>query len=203
MSGFKGLYIHIPFCLHKCKYCDFISFCGQEELYDLYIDKLSEEALEFEGENIDTIFIGGGTPTVLSPAQLSKLFCSINKTFNISPECEFTVEANPKTLFAEKLSVLKEYGVNRISVGVQSFNDDELQKIGRIHTGKNAYNTIDMIKKCGFENISIDLMLSLPGQNEDSLFKTLDTAVRIDPSHISCYSLILEEGTKLYEESTS
>ncbi|MDY3928245.1 MAG: radical SAM family heme chaperone HemW [Clostridia bacterium] len=203
MNDFKGLYIHIPFCIRKCKYCDFVSYCGQEENYDLYIEKLSEEAEEFKGENIDSVFIGGGTPTILSSAQLSKLLRTINNNFNISPDCEFSIEANPKTLDKEKLQILKYGGVNRISVGVQSFCDEELKKIGRIHNAENAYNTLVMIKDAGFENLNIDLMLSLPGQNEDSLLKTLNRAMEISPTHISCYSLILEEGTRLFEEYQS
>ena len=203
MNISKGLYIHIPFCLQKCKYCDFVSFCGQEEQYDLYIDKLLTEASEYKGENVDTVFIGGGTPTILSVSQLSKLFSGIYKTFHVCNGYEFSIESNPKTLDNDKLSILKEYGINRISVGVQSFNNNELKAIGRIHDAESAYNTINMIKKHGFDNINIDIMLSLPGQTEDSLYNTINTAVQLNPTHISCYSLILEEGTKLYDEYAS
>jgi len=195
-----GLYFHIPFCLKKCKYCDFVSFDDSNLKKDAYLDALFNEMEEYKGEKADTVFIGGGTPTSLSMVQLEKLLTKIRESFIISKDAEFTIEANPKTLDAEKLSILKKYGVNRISVGVQSFCNDELLKIGRVHTAEEAIDTVELIKKSGFENFSIDLMSALPGQRFESFKKNLETAVAINPKHISCYSLIIEENTPLFEE---
>lgn len=194
-----GLYVHIPFCIRKCKYCDFVSFDCSDSLKGSYIDMLETEAEKYRGIEVDTVFVGGGTPTSLEVEELEKLLKIIKCNFIIN-NAEFTVEANPKTLTEKKLKILKTYGVNRISVGVQSFDDDELLRIGRIHDAKNAFETIELIKKCGFENISIDLMSALPSQSFESFSKSLKTAVLCKPSHISCYSLILEEGTPLFLE---
>ena len=196
----RGLYIHIPFCLKKCKYCDFISFTNKENQFDKYLEALKREAQEYNGEEINTVFIGGGTPTILSCEQLSFLFEIINTNFEISKNSEFTIEANPKTVDKEKLSVLKKGGVNRISIGVQSFCDNELKSIGRVHKSKEAIKTAELIKAFGGFDLNIDLMLSLPHQTEESLLKTLYKTVNLNPSHISCYSLILEEGTPLHNE---
>lgn len=195
-----GLYIHIPFCKKKCKYCDFISFCDKNDYFDEYIDKLLAEAKEYQAKAVDTVFIGGGTPTVLNEEQLSRLILGLSKIFLLTTDKEFSVEANPGTLNDRKLSVLKECGVNRLSIGVQSFKDSELCDIGRIHSSRDAYDAVMMAKKAGFENINIDLMLNLPNQTKESLEMSLKTAVRLGVSHISCYSLILEENTPLYNE---
>ena len=203
MNNYKGLYIHIPFCKKKCKYCDFISYTGREDIFDKYIEKLSDEALEYKGSEIDTVFIGGGTPSLLSCEQLKKLTEIIITTFVLSDDCEFTIEANPKTLDGDKLKTLKMCGINRISLGVQSFCDNELKVIGRIHDAKTAYNTVELIKEYGFDNFNLDLMMNLPNQTKKSLSKTLETAISLNPSHISCYSLILEENTPLFEEYES
>ncbi|MCC8161366.1 MAG: radical SAM family heme chaperone HemW [Oscillospiraceae bacterium] len=196
----KGLYIHIPFCKRKCAYCDFVSYSGMEHLADKYIGALAAEAEEYRGETIDSIFVGGGTPSLLSAAQIDKITRICTDTFNISPDCEFTFEANPGTLDDDKLKAMLSGGVNRISVGVQSFNDGELRKIGRIHDAQTAYNTICHIKETGFSNINIDLMTALPCQSMQSLKKTLDTAVSLPVTHISAYSLIVEDGTPLERE---
>ena len=196
----KGLYIHIPFCLKKCKYCDFISFTNKENQFDKYLEALKREAQEYNGEEINTVFIGGGTPTILSCAQLSFLFEIINKTFKIKENADFTIEANPKTLDKEKLNILKSGGVTRISIGVQSFNNNELKLIGRVHNSHEAIKTAELINNFGEFDLNIDLMLSLPHQTEESLLKTLYKTVNLNPSHISCYSLILEEGTPLHNE---
>lgn len=194
-----GLYVHIPFCLKKCKYCDFVSFDGCQDK-ESYIDALIGEMSEYRGVFCDTVFIGGGTPTSLTANQLKKLLRAVKENFSLAENAEFTVEANPKTLDKEKLTILKENGVNRISVGVQSFSDDELMKIGRVHTAEDAKNTLQAIKESGFENFSLDLMSALPSQSFESFKKTLETAVMQKPKHISCYSLILEEGTPLNDE---
>lgn len=196
----RGLYIHIPFCLKKCKYCDFNSFTFSCEDKASYLDALIKNMQVYKGEKIDTIFIGGGTPTTLSYEELGRLLDAVNSTFELSADYDFTVEMNPKTVDRDKLSVLKEKCVNRLSLGVQSFNDEELLKIGRIHTSQDAIETVSLIKECGFDNFSIDLMSALPGQTTESFLESLNTAIGLNPKHISCYSLILEDGTPLYEE---
>lgn len=194
----RGLYIHIPFCLSKCKYCDFLSFTQGDVA--AYTEALCREISERGGEMIDSVFVGGGTPTSIADGFLDKIFNSIHKSFSLSSDAEWTVEANPKTLGREKLSLLRRLGVNRLSVGVQSFNDSELAAIGRIHTAREAEETIFEAGEY-FDNINIDLISALPGQNIESFRHTLKKAAALDVSHISCYSLILEEGTPLYSEN--
>ena len=200
MDKNRGLYVHIPFCKKKCKYCDFISFTEMNDCFSLYLDALREEIKEYKNFKIDTVFIGGGTPSIFSVNQLDRLFGMIYDNFNILPDCEFTIEINPKTLDKDKLLSLKKSGVNRLSIGVQSFNDNELKAIGRIHNSKTAKDTIELINDEGFKNFNIDIMLGLPHQTLQSLEYTLKTALSYNPAHISCYSLILEENTQLYEE---
>lgn len=193
----KGLYIHIPFCRQKCRYCDFVSFTGMENMTERYIEALKNEAEKYRGQPVDTIFLGGGTPTVLTAEQLTAVTKICFDYFDVQSNYEFTVEANPGTLDDSKITAMLAGGVNRISVGVQSFNDGELQKIGRIHNAETAYNTICHLKKMGFNNINIDIMTALPSQTRESLAKTLKTAVSLPVTHISAYSLIIEDGTPL------
>lgn len=195
----KGLYVHIPFCIKKCKYCDFNSFCASEKLREDYIGALCREMERYNKTEVDTVFVGGGTPTCLTIAQLEQVFCGIKENFSIANGAEITIEANPKTLDTTKLKTLKTCGVNRISIGVQSFDDAELKALGRVHTGDEAAETVKAAKRY-FDNVSIDLMCAIPGQTAESLSKTLDRAFSLNPSHISCYSLILEEGTPLFAE---
>lgn len=192
-----GLYIHIPFCIKKCAYCDFVSFTEGD--YDAYLTALLDEMKKYKGEAVDTVFIGGGTPTALSEKQLQRLLDAVNDTFIIEKDAEFTVEANPGTLSEEKLEVLKSGGVNRLSIGVQSFDDRLLKIIGRIHDAKTAVETVNTAKKY-FDNINIDIMSALPESDLKSFIDTLKTAVSLGTTHISCYSLILEEGTPLYDK---
>ncbi len=193
----KGLYVHIPFCIKKCKYCDFVSFtCGDKSAY---IEELCKELSKYNGEKIDTVFIGGGTPTILSEALLEKLILCIKTTFKLDKNTEWSIEANPKTVDERKLKLLAKHGINRISIGVQSFNDNELAAIGRAHNAKEAIETVELAKKY-FDNINIDLIFALPNQTFESFLNTLNTAISLNTSHISCYSLILEEGTPLYNE---
>lgn len=193
----KGLYIHIPFCVKKCDYCDFVSFSGKETYLEGYIQKLAEEMKEYNGEKINSVFIGGGTPTVLSASLITRLCTDIKRYFNLSSDTEWTIEANPGTLTDEKIFSMLEGGINRISVGVQSFNDTELKAIGRIHNAQSAYDTVLKLNKAGFSNISIDLMESLPFQTEESFKSTLKTATELPLRHISVYSLIIEDNTPL------
>lgn len=193
----NGIYIHIPFCKRKCAYCDFVSYAGQENYADAYIDALGNEMKEYAGEKADTIFIGGGTPSILTAGQIKRLSKMVFDNFDIAENYEFTVEANPGTLDDAKITAMLESGINRISVGVQSFNDDELKAIGRIHNAETAYKTILDLKKAGFSNINLDLMTALPNQTMASLKNTLKTAVSLPVTHISAYSLIIEDGTPL------
>lgn len=194
-----GLYIHIPFCIKKCRYCDFVSFCDCELFFDEYLDALLNEAKEYSGFSFDSVFIGGGTPTILSDTQLKRLLSQIHNIFDIQCNAEISIEANPKTLTEEKLSVLSKNGVNRMSIGVQSFSDSELSFLGRIHSSVDAIDTIKLSKKY-FNNLNIDLMFALPQQTKEAVLSSLKTAVSLSPAHLSCYSLILEEGTPLFKE---
>lgn len=196
----KGIYIHIPFCKQKCKYCDFVSYANMEYLQEEYISALIKEAEQYRGEKADTVFIGGGTPSVLSAVQIKRLADMCFEVFDLQQNCEFTMELNPGTLNNEKIRAMLEGGVNRVSVGVQSFSDGELTKIGRIHDAKTAYDTVETLNKAGFSNISIDLMTALPGQTPQSLMNTLKTACELPVSHISAYGLIIEKGTRLEKE---
>lgn len=193
----RGLYIHIPFCVKKCRYCDFVSYCNALTDADAYIEALINEMQEFCGSEVDTIFIGGGTPTVLNKCQLELLCNEIFKNFRVSTDYEFTIEANPGTIDFEKARMLHENGVNRISLGVQSFNDSELEFLGRIHDMKTAYETVWDVHRAGFSNISIDIMTALPYQTKETLKRTIETAMELPIKHISAYSLIIEDGTPL------
>lgn len=196
----RGIYIHIPFCVKKCKYCDFVSFADRTDEFSGYVSAVIDEMAEYRGERVDTIFIGGGTPTVLPYKELGRLIGECFKNFNIASDYEFTVEANPETVTDDKIKAMLFGGVNRVSVGAQSFNDAELKKIGRIHDAKTAYNTICQLKEMGFNNINLDLMTALPNQTRESLSRTLETALSLPITHISAYSLIIEENTPLERE---
>ncbi|WP_291964989.1 radical SAM family heme chaperone HemW [Caloramator sp.] len=189
----KGLYIHIPFCKSKCYYCDFNSIVNTE-YQDEYIEALIREINLLEEKNFDTIFIGGGTPTILSIKNLEKLLSSLEK---FTPK-EFTIEANPGTLNLEKLNMLKKYGVNRLSIGLQSTDNKVLKKLGRIHTYEQFLINFKDAKSLGFKNINVDLMFNLPDQNVKEFIETLLNVIKLEPQHISCYSLIIEENTKFY-----
>ncbi len=194
----SGLYIHIPFCVRKCLYCDFPSYAECDFYFEAYIDALLKEGDKYRGERVDTVFIGGGTPTVLSPRLIQKLLSGINNCFSVSDDAEFSVEANPGTVTAEKLEALQACGVNRISVGVQSVCDRELQALGRIHNGETALETLELVKKY-FDNVNADIMMSIPYQTRESLIKTLEAVSEKGVTHMSCYSLIIEEGTPFYK----
>ena len=193
-----GLYIHIPFCIRKCRYCDFVSYCTGDR--EAYLDALIGEMHLYRGYEIGTVFIGGGTPTVLETRQLEMLCGEVFENFNIAGGYEFTIEANPGTIDREKAAALLSFGVNRISIGVQSFNDSELKAIGRIHDAKTAVRAVNDVCSAGFENISIDLMTALPDQTMASLMRSLKTAAALPLSHISAYSLIIEDGTPMADD---
>lgn len=190
-----GLYVHIPFCVKKCAYCDFLSF--EPKRTDEYLDALGREMSKTAPKKINTVFIGGGTPGILSAEQLRRLILMCHDNFEIADGCEFSVEVNPGVVTEEKIKVLSAGGVNRISAGVQSFNDNELKALGRIHTAAEAYDTVKLINKCGIADINADIMLSIPYQTENSLAKTIDTLFELPLTHISAYSLIIEENTPI------
>ena len=198
-----GLYVHIPFCIKKCRYCDFNSFCGTEEQKDLYTEALIKEIVNMERYTKDrflnTIFFGGGTPSVLGRERIKKIINRIKTCFYIDDDTEFTIECNPKTVNLGDFKEYKELGVNRISLGVQSMQDSELELIGRSHSLNDFLECVISAKLAGFENISFDLMFSLPSQTLKSLENTITDAIKLQPKHISAYSLQLEEGTYLFE----
>lgn len=192
-------YIHIPFCEQLCYYCDFNKVFLKNQPVDQYIDSLGKEMNLMKrktGENeLKTVYIGGGTPTSLDARQLERLCSEICNQFHLVDGAEWTVEANPGDLTEEKLSILKQYGVNRISMGVQSFDDQLLKKIGRNHTSDDVYHTVRQIEKSGFENVTIDLMYALPGQSFEQWMDSVTQAVSLGLPHLSMYSLILENKT--------
>lgn len=196
-----GLYIHIPFCESKCIYCDFYSMSNNNHLIDKYIDTLLVEAVlrknELNSETLTTIYLGGGTPSLLSITQLSKLVNGLKKVFDFSDVEEFTIEVNPDDVTADYIQQAKSLGINRVSMGVQSFNDEDLRFINRRHTAKQATDAIHIIKEAGIDNISIDLIYGIPGQNIEKWKNNVDTAILLLVQHISAYTLMYEEGTRL------
>lgn len=197
------LYIHIPFCARKCAYCDFLSFAAPERVYRDYMDKLLEEICgqgpNFQEYRVSTIFVGGGTPSILPADLIMELFATLSENFDISPDAEITMEANPGTLTMEKLEVYRQSGVNRLSIGLQSADDKELKYLGRIHSYDSFLKSFQRARQAGFKNINVDLMSALPGQDVHSWKNTLKKVMMLKPEHISAYSLIIEEGTPFYE----
>lgn len=200
----RGVYIHIPFCHQICNYCDFNKVFFKNQPVDEYIEALGREMEMTVAEkpqafeNVETIFLGGGTPTALSADQISRLLSLIAKHIPITNVKEFSSEANPDELTVEKLEALYSGGINRLSMGVQSFDQGLLQKIGRTHTNEHVYETIENAKRVGFKNISIDLMYGLPGQTMEQWKDTLDKAMALNLPHYSAYSLIVEPKTIFY-----
>lgn len=196
----KSLYIHIPFCAKKCVYCDFYSIKHDSALARSYIDVMAGQIKRLD-EKPYTIYIGGGTPTSLDVAALKKLFAALGR---FSADCiEFTVEANPESLSSDKIKLLLDCGVNRLSIGIQSFNDEKLKALGRIHDSSRAKDAVSMAFKNGFKNISIDLMFGVWGETIGDWQNELDMAVKMPVKHISCYSLTYETGTRLYDKVKS
>ena len=203
----KGAYIHIPFCHQICHYCDFNKVFFKNQPVDEYIETLGLEMKMFVEKyrdhlHIETIFLGGGTPTALSAPQLQRLFELIKQYIPQFHLQEFTSEANPDELTYEKLVVMKNSGINRLSLGVQSFDEDILNRLGRTHSNEHVYNTIQMAKDVGFTNISVDLMYGLPGQTMDQWKHTLEKALELNLPHYSAYSLIVEPKTVFYNLMT-
>ncbi|CRK84199.1 radical SAM family heme chaperone HemW [Neobacillus massiliamazoniensis] len=198
----KAAYLHIPFCEHICHYCDFNKVFLKGQPVDEYIQALEKEIQmtlnQYPASQFETIFVGGGTPTSLSEQQLYNFCQSIHKHLPMSENVEFTFEANPGDLTMGKLQILREAGVNRISLGVQTFNEELLKKIGRVHRAEDVFQSVDNAKKVGFKNISIDLIFSLPTQTIDDFKESLIEAFSLDIQHYSAYSLIIEPKTVFY-----
>lgn len=190
----RGLYIHFPFCEKKCNYCDFYSLADMRLKGD-YITALIREMEKFRNEKIDTVFFGGGTPSLFSPSSLERVLRAIHDTFKVTNDAEITLEGNPMSIGSlDKLSAFKSLGINRLSLGVQSFSDVELSALGRGHSSDEAVRTVEEGAK-HFDNISLDLMFGIPHQSEESFKKSLDTALTLPISHISLYALSVEENT--------
>lgn len=199
-----GLYLHIPFCKSKCAYCDFVSFGGAlSEYEDSYTAALINEICEYRSKEkikVNTVFFGGGTPTLISAKAFEKIVSALFDVFEILPGTEFTVEANPKTVTKEKLRLYTSLGVNRISLGLQSYHENELKTLGRIHNFEEFAQTYAACRNAGISNINVDLMYGIPEQTEESFRITLEKIIDLAPEHISAYGLILEEGTRLYAQ---
>lgn len=200
-----SIYIHIPFCAAKCAYCDFLSFPGietaaREKYAETLIEEIKAAAGEFSEHTVKTVFFGGGTPTLLPTKVISKIINTVASNYRLDKNAEISVEANPETVDYPSLSSLRELGVNRLSIGVQSFDNRLLERVGRIHNAERAVIACYDARRAGFENINLDIMFGLPGQTLSQFEKTLDIAIREAPVHISCYSLIVEENSRLGAE---
>lgn len=197
------LYLHIPFCIKKCDYCDFLSMPAEENVRRHYVNVLLEEIRESakmcRAYQISTVFLGGGTPSILEGRQTVELMEAIRRNFTLSPEAEITIECNPGTLTWQKLSDYRDSGINRLSIGLQSAIDSELKLLGRIHTFEQFLESFELARKAGFQNINADLIFGIPGQTKEDWIYTLQKVLSLQPEHISAYSLIVEEGTPFYE----
>ena len=204
-----GLYIHIPFCVKKCNYCAFISFPADEspraEYTDALINEIRMRSAGQEKIRLDTVYIGGGTPSVLDVSQLSRIIKAVRQYYDVAPEAEITLEANPGTLGKKdvvtrtKLIAYRSMGINRLSMGVQSMDNDRLHFMGRIHTPGDVSRDMRLAREMGFDNINLDLIFSVPGENTEDALDDARRIIGLGPEHISCYSLQMEEGTPFYE----
>lgn len=193
------LYIHIPFCIRKCAYCDFLSKQGDTKEIERYVEALIDEIKAYKARTLNdrvvTVFLGGGTPSVLSGSQMKRIFDALRETFDLAETAEITVEANPGTVTYEKLTAYRKAGVNRISFGLQSANNEELKCLGRIHTFEEFLESYKLARTCGFQNINVDLISAIPNQTAEQFEQSLKKILQLQPEHISVYSLIIEEGT--------
>ena len=201
MGSPTALYIHIPFCATKCFYCDFNTYSFHKEQADVYLNALRLEMNVYASvsASLQTIFIGGGTPSILSPKSLGEMFEGLQENFQIQVDAEVTIECNPGTIDAEKLAIMRDSNVNRLSFGVQAMDDDILRRIGRIHSVNDVLNSYQMAREHNFDNINLDLIFALPEQTCDQWQYSLDKVISLDPDHVSAYNLTLEEGTKFYD----
>ena len=196
-----GLYVHIPFCSSRCSYCDFATGLYQSEMAERYVSALVSEIRSSTnvGESVDTIYFGGGTPSLLSPAQLERILSALHTSFSVEPDSEITLEINPGSATPERLRAFKELGVNRASFGAQTFDDAELAKLGRSHTAAQTLETFAELRRAGFTNVSFDLIAGLPGQTLDRWQKNIAHALELGPEHLSFYLLEVHSGTPLAE----
>lgn len=207
-----GLYVHIPFCKQKCYYCDFVSYANKEKMIERYVKCIEQEIIQYANENkilskhglepkyiIKTIYIGGGTPSLINEIYILNILNTVRNNFNIKEDAEITIEVNPGTVNKDKLDTYINCGINRLSIGLQAVQDEILKKIGRIHTYQDFKNTYKLAREVGFNNINVDLMIGLPEQTLEDVKESIKTILAIKPEHISVYSLILEENTKMYE----
>ncbi|MCP4021022.1 MAG: radical SAM family heme chaperone HemW, partial [Desulfobacteraceae bacterium] len=201
MSENQSIYIHIPFCIQKCSYCDFYSNTDLE-LRTVYIKALTKELKIRSSKNtpIDTIYFGGGTPSVLNISDIETILFEVYGSFQIAKDTEITIEINPGTIDTNYLESLKTLGINRLSIGVQSFDDNKLSFLGRIHTAKQAIQSIENAQKSGFDNIGIDLIFAIPKENEADWHKDIQTALNFNLAHLSCYMLTIEPDTPLHNK---
>ena len=200
-----SLYLHFPFCVRKCRYCDFLSGPAEEEVRERYVQALCSQIRAAGGarraeagryaEEVDTVFFGGGTPSIMTPSQLERIMEAVCASFSVREDAEISLELNPGTADAEKIAAFRALGINRLSIGVQSFRDGELRLLGRIHTAEEAERTCRETVRAGFDNWSMDLMSALPGQTLRDWMENLERAAALEPPHLSAYSLIIEEGT--------
>ena len=198
-----GLYLHIPFCISKCRYCDFYSIPeAARPVPDKYVDALCEHmheyALQARDYAVTTIYIGGGTPSLLTADQMKKVIKKLKSSFHLSAKCEISMEMNPKTADYTKLRAFRKLGINRLSIGIQSFDDADLNICGRVHNAADAVSAFTAARKAKFENISFDLMYGIPGQTLQTVVNNINTAIRLEPEHISLYGLKVEEGTPFW-----
>lgn len=197
-----SIYLHIPFCARKCRYCDFLSYPAtereQEDYLELLLQEIEEQSFFYKEYQVISIFIGGGTPSLLPADSIKKIFEKLNHNFTIRKDCEITLEANPDSLTQTKLAAYLQAGINRLSIGLQSADDDELRRLGRIHDYRTFCHAYEMARQAGFRNINIDLISAVPGQTIVSYRQTLEKVLALEPEHISAYSLILEEDTWFY-----
>lgn len=205
-----GLYVHIPFCKQKCYYCDFVSFAGQKQMEEKYVNALKKEIEKYALENkvmskhniepefiIKTIYIGGGTPSYINEKYIVEIINTIRQNFKVKEEAEITIEVNPGTVNLEKLATYKKCGINRLSIGLQAVQDTLLKKIGRIHTYSDFLDTYKNARNVGFANINVDLMINLPLQTVKDVEESVKEIIKLKPEHISVYSLIVEEETPI------
>ena len=197
----SSIYIHIPFCATKCYYCAFNTYTFHKEQAKAYLAALRTEIALYASETdpLQTIFIGGGTPSILSANALTQLFTDVHQHFQITPDAEITVECNPGTVDTEKLHVMRDNGVNRLSFGLQAMRDETLKQLGRIHTVAEFLESYHLARENGFENINIDLIFALPDQTMETWYHTLNEVISLEPTHISAYNLVMEEATPFYE----
>lgn len=198
-----SIYIHIPFCARKCLYCDFLSFSASaaenKSYVNLLLREIKEQSVFYRDHRVISVFLGGGTPSILPAEAVGRILETVREYYRMTEGAEITVECNPGTVTAEKFTDYITYGINRLSIGLQSTQDEELKRIGRIHDYKTFLETYRMARAAGFQNINIDLMAALPGQSIASYRESLERVTALSPEHISAYSLILEEGTPLYD----